>query len=157
IENAELWLAGEGDLSQFLREKTKHLQIEDRVKFLGYLLPEELQKITPQATIGINLLKNTSLNYYYSLANKTFDYVQAGIPAIHMNFPEYHQLMEEFEVGILVENLEKATLVNAVNELLQNKVLYRRLRENCQQAKKKWNWQNEAKKLISFYAKVFQS
>jgi glycosyltransferase involved in cell wall biosynthesis len=156
VKEAELWLAGEGDLSDFLRAKTKELELEGKVKFLGYLLPEELRKITPQATIGINLLKNDSLNYYYSLANKTFDFVQAEVPAIHMNFPEYQKLIKEKEVGILIDDLKKETIVNAVNVLLQDADFYRKLKDNCVEARKNWTWGNEEKKLIYFYKKVFE-
>ena len=155
IDEAELWLAGEGDLSDFLRKKTIQLQIENRVKFLGYLLPEELKKITHKATIGINLLKNNSLNYYYSLANKTFDFVQAEVPTIHMDFPEYQNLMKEKEVGILIDDLKKETIVNAVNVLLQDVEFYKKLKDNCSEARQIWTWGNEEKKLIEFYKNVF--
>ncbi len=155
INDAQLWLAGEGDLSNFLREKTKELGLENNVKFLGFLLPEELRKITPQATIGINLLKNNSLNYYYSLANKTFDFVQAEVPAIHMNFPEYQNLMKEKEVGILIDDLKKETIVDAVNVLLQDSIFYKKLKENCGEVRKIWTWENEEKKLLEFYKRVF--
>jgi len=156
IQEAELWLAGEGDLSGFLRKKTIQLQIENKVKFLGYLLPDELRKITSQATIGINLLHNNSLNYYYSLANKTFDFVQAEVPAIHMNFPEYQNLIKEKKVGVLIDDLRKETIVDAVNALLQDAVFYKKLKENCGEARLIWKWENEEKKLIEFYKRVFE-
>ncbi|WP_205127803.1 hypothetical protein, partial [Okeania hirsuta] len=62
------------------RGLTKELDLQKQVKFLGYLDPEELRRITPQAHLGLNLLENKGLSYYYSLANKTFDYLQAGLP-----------------------------------------------------------------------------
>ena len=77
----QLWLVGEGDLSVKLRELVKSYKLDQKVKFKGYLKPTELPEITAKATIGLNLLENTSLNYYYSLANKAFDYIQAEIPA----------------------------------------------------------------------------
>lgn len=156
IEDAHFWLAGEGDLSDVLREKTKQLQLEKQVKFLGYLLPQELKKITHQATIGINFLHQTSLNYYYSLANKTFDYVLANVPAIHMAFPEYEDLMQDFEVGILIKDLKKETIIIAVNKLLKEKIFYQKLKDNCGNARQVWNWQQEEKKLIQFYKEIFQ-
>lgn len=156
INNAELWLAGEGDLSLVLRGKIKELGLEDKVKFLGYLLPDELREITQHATIGINLLENNSLNYYYSLANKAFDFVQAEVPAIHMNFPEYQKLMEEKEVGILINDLSKETIIHAVNVLLQDSSFYKKLKDNCAEARHDWTWEKEEKKLLKFYKKVFE-
>ena len=155
LKNVELWLAGEGDLSEELRKKTIDLQISNQVKFLGYLLPEQLRKLTPRATIGINFLENTSLNYYYSLANKTFDYVQAGVPALHMDFPEYKDLMATYEVGLLLPDLEKNTIFAAVNRLLQDEDFYQKLQQNCVVASQVWTWENEEKKLLGFYERVF--
>lgn len=55
---------------------------------------------------GINLLTDEGLSYRYSLANKFFDYVHAGIPQICIAFPEYKKLNVEHEVALLT-NLEQ--------------------------------------------------
>jgi len=104
--------------------------------------------------MGINLLENKGLNYYYSLANKFFDYVQAGLPQISMNFPEYKKMNEQFEVAVLIDDLKTKTIVNAVNRLLHEKDFYFRLRENCLRAREEWNWEKEEQKLLSFYQQL---
>ena len=154
IEGVEFWLAGEGDLSKELRRQVEDLKLADKVKFLGYQLPEDLKKITPKAWLGINLLENKGESYFYSLANKTFDYVQAEVPALHMTFPEYKKLNQEFEVSRLVKSLEVEVIVDAVNELLGNENEYQKLKANCVKAKMIWTWENEEKKLFAFYSKV---
>lgn len=154
INEAVLWLAGEGDLSQKLRQQVLDLGLQKRIQFLGYLPPNELRKITRQATIGINLIENRGLSYYYSLANKTFDYLQAGLPAIHADFPEYRKINKELEIAVLVENLEVSTLVKAVNQLLSNEVFYQRLKQNCEKGKDIFNWEKEEVKLLDFYKKM---
>ena len=155
ISNAELWLAGEGDLSDALRSKTKELNLEKKVKFLGYVLPDQLKAITLEADIGLNLLENKGLNYYYSLANKAFDYVQAEIPAINMDFPEYKNLNAAYKCSILIPDLKVETISKSLNELIQNAALYDRLVSNCKQAKRDWCWEVEEQRLIRFYATVF--
>ena len=110
LPSIQLWIAGEGDLSESLRQLSKELEIDEKVHFWGYLQPNELRALTAKATIGINILENKGLSYYYSLANKTFDYIHAGIPAIHSNFPEYQLLNEQYEIGVLVDDLSPATL-----------------------------------------------
>jgi len=151
IENAELWLAGEGDLSVPLRQLAKDLNLDNRVQFLGYLLPEQLKEVTAKATIGLNLLENRGLSYYYSLANKTFDYIHAGLPAIHVAFPEYCIINEELPIGVLVPDLETETLVNAIQRLLTDDVLYQQLQDNCKEAKSVYNWEREAIQLVDIY------
>ncbi len=154
INNAVLWLAGEGDLSQSLRQLVKELKIENRVKFLGYLLPKQLKAITAQATIGLNLLENKGLSYYYSLANKTFDYIHAELPAIHVAFPEYCLINKPFPIGILVDDLEITTLINAIQRLLTDKEFYQALKNNCKQAKGVYNWEREKTQLMHIYKSI---
>ena len=157
IDLANLWLVGEGDLSMSLRKLVKDLDLENKVIFKGYVKPSELPKITNEATFGINLLENKSLNYYYSLANKTFDYIQAEIPAIHMNFPEYQKLNQSYNVSILVDNLDAAEIADSINKLLENNELYLKFVENCKKAKRIYIWEVEEQKLLDFYKKLFKT
>lgn len=154
IEGAQLWLAGEGDLSESLRAQTKALQLENKVHFLGYLQPEALKKVTLQAYLGLNLLKNKGLNYYYSLANKAFDYIQAGIPSIHMNFPEYQKINAQNQVFLLINDLEISSIVMAIQKLIKDQELYSRLHQNCLKIRTTYTWEEEEKKLIRFYEGV---
>jgi glycosyltransferase involved in cell wall biosynthesis len=155
VKNAVLWLVGEGDLSQKLRDLVVELDLQDKVIFKGYLRPAELRVITPTATVGLNLLENKGLSYYYSLANKAFDYIQALVPSINMNFPEYQKLNKAFETSILLDQLEPGLISQAINELLTNQKLYTTLQSNCKKASEIYIWEEEEKKLISFYKSVF--
>ncbi len=157
IDNAELWLAGEGDLSNSLRQLATDLNVANRVIFLGYLLPDELKKVTAQATIGLNLLDNKGLSYYYSLANKTFDYIHAELPAIHVAFPEYCIINERLPISVLVPNLETATLVDAIQQLLTDDLLYQQLQDNCVAAQSVYHWEKEALQLIHVYQSIHYS
>ena len=151
VENAVLWLAGEGDCSQTLREQVQELELEAKVRFLGYLQPEELRDITPKAYIGLNLLENRGLSYYYSLANKAFDYLQAGVPAIHMAFPEYEALHRAHPGFLLLDKLEPSALATVLNQLLQDEALYKKLREACRLAAAELTWEREEGRLLEVY------
>ena len=99
-------------------------------------------------------MENRGLSYYYSLANKFFDYVQAGVPVISMRFPEYVSLNSVFEVALLIENTEPQSIRAAIEKLIKDKDYYFRLRENCLVARREWNWQKEQIKLLAFYQKL---
>ena len=154
IPDAELWLAGEGDLSGKLRHLADELAVRDRVRFLGYLRPADLQKVTLQATIGLNLLENRGLNYYYSLANKAMDYVQAGLPSIQMDFPEYRRLREQYGIFHLLPVLSEEELAKAVNRLLTDRAYYAQLRGQCLAHRGELCWEKEEAKLLTFYRKI---
>ena len=154
VENAVFWIAGEGDLSMELRQKVVNQKLSKKVIFLGYLSPKELKIKTLQADIGLNLLENKSLNYYYSLANKCFDYIQCNKPAINMNYPEYQCINADFECSLLIENLEIETIAKTINTLKNDKNLYNILVENCKKAAEIYHWENEELKLLDFYNKI---
>jgi hypothetical protein len=156
LVSARLVICGEGDCSAELRAQAQRLGLltSGQVEFRGYVLPEQLRHTTAEATVGIMLLENTGLSYYYSLANKFFDYVQAGIPQLCIDFPEYRVLNEQYQVAELVPDLAPATLAAGLARLLpggQPGAHYQQLAANCRQARTEWNWQQEEKVLVSLY------
>lgn len=152
--DAELWIAGEGDLSESLRALAASMPHADRIRFLGYVKPAELKHITDAALIGVNLVEQLGLSYYFSLSNKFFDYIHAGIPQVTMHFPEYKRLNELYHVAVLVNDLEPQTLSTALNSLLRDKELYAACVQHTQSAKQELNWQREEEKLIAIYRQI---
>jgi hypothetical protein len=143
---------GDGDLLADLKALKKEEGISN-VQFAGKILPEALPEKTAKAWIGVNLLEHKGMNYYYSLANKFWDYAAAGIPQICMSFPEYQLLNEQYEVAILVDNLEAKNLVNAIKQL-EDEDTYQRLQANCKSLIDANNWEQEAQKLKDFYSNI---
>lgn len=157
LPQVEFWMAGEGDRSQELRTLVQELKLEQQVKFLGYVQPHELKEITKKAHLGINLLQNKGLNYYYSLANKFFDYIQAQKPSLNMNFPEYATIINEHAVGLLLDDLVPETIVNHIQKLIDNPDVYYQLQHNCLEASAVFTWEKEALKLVAFYEAIFEN
>ncbi len=153
--HAKLLIYGNGNFMEQVKALITTNNLQDKVLLKGKVLPEELNAITQQAYIGINLVEHIGLNQYYSLANKFFDYIQHGLPQVTMNFPEYKKVNDEFEVAVLIDDLEIKTIAGAINNLLNNEALYKTLQQNCLTARKELNWQQEEKKLIDFYNKIF--
>jgi glycosyltransferase involved in cell wall biosynthesis len=124
--NAELWLAGDGDLMAELKKLVSENQLNDKVKFLGYVKPTELKAITQEAYIGLNLLQPIGLSYYYSLANKFFDYMQQGIPCISANFPEYQAINQAYNCTLL-SSCDVDDIAHSMNLFLNDDELYKRI------------------------------
>lgn len=155
LEGVQLWLVGEGDLSELLRGVVERERLSDKVIFWGWVTPERLQDLTAQAHLGINLLEARSLSYYYSLANKFFDYMNVGIPQITMKFPEYERICTTLEVAILIEKIDNDIFINVIKNIFEDNEKYMKLRKNCIEGSKIYCWENEARKLLRFYEKVF--
>jgi glycosyltransferase involved in cell wall biosynthesis len=130
--------------------------LEKKIIFKGKFLPADLNNITARAAIGINLVEPLGKNQLLSLANKFFDYIHHAVPQVTMNYPEYKNINEEFEVAVLVNDLSISSVSNSLHFLLNNKEVYLRLQTNCIRAREIFNWQNEEKKLIRFYERLIQ-
>lgn len=153
--NAVLHIYGDGNIYEKIKDLIRQKKLQNKIILKGKVLPEELQLITQQAYVGINLVEPLGLNQVYSLANKFFDYIQAAIPQVTMNFNEYKKINDEKEVAVLINTVSEPEIAEAINLLLNDVVLYNKLKNNCCIARKTLNWQQEEKKLISFYNTVF--
>ncbi len=150
----ELWICGDGDISHQLKDLVSKLNLEDKVLFKGKVKPHQLKEITKVACLGINLLDGKNKNYYYSLANKHFDYMHAAVPIIGMRFPEYIRINSTYEVAVLLENLDIPNIQNNINDLLNDHKRYHLLHSNCLKSKELFSWQNEELKLLDFYKSI---
>lgn len=155
--NCKLVICGDGNYMSKLKKLIAANQLEEKIVLKGMLPPDQLLEISVQARAGIAIAENTGLNQWLALPNKFFDYIHAGIPQVTMNFPEYSRINSEFEVAVLLNSTKPEEIAKAINNLLNDDVLYQKLRENCMAARKVLCWQNEEKKLLSFYQSVFES
>ncbi len=155
--NAILLMYGDGNIFEKIKRLIAENNLEDKIQLEGKVVPQELEAIAPNAYIGINLVEPQGLNQLYSLANKFFDYIQAGIPQLTMNFDEYKRVNDEYEVAVLIDAIEPKEIANALNILLNDAVLYERLKANCLIAADVFTWQKEEEKLLNFYKNVFAS
>lgn len=151
----KLIICGDGNFMQQAKQLVADNNLQDKVIFKGKIKPDALITITQQAYIGITLFENKGLSNYYSLANRFFDYLHAGIPQLCINFPVYAEINRQFKIAVLIDDINSKNLAAQLNNLLTNKVLYSELEQNCLKAKEVLNWQNEEKKIITFYKDLF--
>jgi glycosyltransferase involved in cell wall biosynthesis len=144
---------GDGDRMSAVRKLVIELGLEDRVFLPGKVSPEMAAVILKQARAGLNLLTDEGLSYRYSLANKFFDYVQAGIPQVCIAFPEYEILLKEFKVGITC-NLNPKDLNSALDFIAIPENRLHPIEETAKAALV-WNWQEEEKELLRLYDGLF--
>ena len=153
--NAKLLIYGDGNFIGQTKNLIEANNLQEKVLLKGKVLPEALECITSEAYIGINLVEYIGLNQYFSLANKFFDYIHHAVPQVTMNFPEYKSINDQFEIAVLINDLQIETITAAINTLLNDEVLYKRLQQNCIKAREELNWQHEEKKLAAFYNTIF--
>jgi glycosyltransferase involved in cell wall biosynthesis len=113
-------------------------------------------RLTKSADAGVCLEKNTNINYRFSLPNKLFDYISAGIPVITGNLPEISKIVRPFNCGISVPDISPEEISNAIIRLRDNHELLSTLKQNSVLASDILNWEKEKEKVITLYSKIIK-
>jgi glycosyltransferase involved in cell wall biosynthesis len=142
-----MYIIGNGDAINKLKEIIQEENINDKVRLIAKQPYEEMMRYTSSADVGLCIENPNFLNSYYSLPNKIFEYIQAGIPIIATNLPEIKKIIEKYEIGILIDKLTPKAIAEAINKLKNDQSLYNKLKENVNRAAAELTWENESKEL----------
>jgi len=151
-----LIVAGSGDVIGRLKNRVLDLELADRILFLDMMPWEELMKYTRSADAGLSLDKDTNMNYRFSLPNKLFDYISAGIPVIAGNLPEVAGIIKKYDCGIIIPEITTEAIAEAVETLKNDRELLNKLRRNVVYASEDLSWEKESEKVKKFYERVFK-
>lgn len=154
LEGCRLIIAGSGDVIDSLKKISQDEGIRGKVIFLPKMNYSELIRVTACCNLGLTLDKDTNINYRFSLPNKLFDYVHAGVPVFASNLPEVSKIIEQYGVGIITPDHNPEKMAALVNDLRNNEELLKQMKQACAQATLTLNWQTEAGILSLFYPTV---
>jgi glycosyltransferase involved in cell wall biosynthesis len=155
-EDVSLLIIGSGDKFEILIEKTKNLGLSERIKFIPKLPWVRLMRYTRSVDAGLSLDKNSNLNYSFSLPNKLFDYISAGIPVIASDLPEISKILNEYNCGILVSEVNPGEISKAIKVLRDNRDLLSELKQNSLIASESINWETESLKVTELYRSILK-
>ncbi|MEW5987751.1 MAG: glycosyltransferase family 4 protein [Chloroflexota bacterium] len=151
LERGALVILGDGPLLEPLRQQVEERGLAGRVFLPGRVPLAELPGYTAAADVGLALIQNACLSYYYCLPNKLFEYIQAGVPVLASNFPEMARVVQTHEVGEVVDPADRAAIATALNHLLNDPAYYGRLRQNALTAASHFTWTQEGEGLLGIY------
>ena len=145
------YVIGDGDVLEELKAEVKARQLEDRVLFTGRIPFEQLPAYTACADIGVNLLENRGLNYYYSLPNRIFDFIRKEIPVLACDFPEIKRIVSHYDIGILIDHYEPEYLAKSIKRLAEKEKNI----AGFASANAELTWENESVTLLNIMNEVF--
>lgn len=111
--------------------------------------PQAVLDYTASADIGIALIENTCLSYYYCMPNKLFEYLMAGLPVIVSNMREMAAFVRDNTLGVVTADETPAAISSAIATLLKADLNH--LRENALAAGKRYSWELQEQKMIAAY------
>ena len=154
LNNVHLIIIGDGDVIPQLKKRVLELKLENSIIFKGRMPYHEMMQYTQHAKLGITIDKDTNTNYKYSLPNKLFDFIHAGIPILASKIIEVEKIIKRYQIGLFINNHEPTHIANQIKYALDNKELMSEWKSNTHHASKELNWEIEENTLKDLYKKI---
>ena len=142
---------GEGPMEKVLKDLVRGQGLEGVVHFLRPVAPHHLIATMREADLAAIMMKaEGSLNNLYSLPNKLFEAIAAGLPVIASDLPEISQIVRTYEIGVLCQAEDPQDIARAIEEALAPD-RYATFKANLKRAQEELNWEKESQKLKDLY------
>jgi len=143
--NALLFLIGDGDLQQVLKQKIKDMKMAESVKLLGRL---ERKKIA--------LWLNASDVYVYTSFGNGFpisliEAAMCGLPIVSTDVTGVHDLVINDQTGYLAQGRDYKDIAVKIKKALENK---NKLSSNIYELSKSFSIANISKKIIDLFLNI---
>jgi glycosyltransferase involved in cell wall biosynthesis len=127
----------------------EHANEYENIHFHEAVKPSEILNYTIGADVGLCVIENKCLSYYYCLPNKFFEYIHSGIPVIASNFPEMKLYTDKYNCGWLIEPSNPVELLDTIKKINRDSLNLKSIK--LRDCANDFNWQNESKKYIKAY------
>lgn len=152
-----LLFVGSGDVIDVLKNIVKEKKLEEKVLFIPKVPLHVLKYYTRQATIGVTIDKPISENYIYSMPNKLFDYIHAGLPVLASHLQEVDRMIELYNVGTFIETHDPKHIAERIQYIYNHPDLLKLWQENTRIASEQVNWKTQEDELKNIYTQVVDS
>ena len=151
LDDCFLMIIGGGDVLPVLKQMAEGQRITDRVRFLPRMPYQQMMAYTQLAELGFCLDKDTNLNYRFSLPNKLFDFIQAGVPIVASHLTEIEKIIRQYDIGTFIEGHEPKTIAATIKDSLSDKDRLAVWKQHLAVAAQDLCWENEELKLLEIY------
>lgn len=128
--------------------------VRKHLTFYGYTDLRLAMQHAGKCLAGIALLKPVA-DYPDSYTTKLFEYMALKLPVITSDFPLYKKVVERSECGFCISPYDANLLADKLDWIINNIEKAFKMGDNGRKAVESYyNWENEEKKLLSFYKMV---
>jgi glycosyltransferase involved in cell wall biosynthesis len=151
---AALVIRGPGyeDFGPVYHQLAKKLKVADRVFCLPPVPSTRVVVEARTADLGLwTLLANVGLNFKFSLPNKVFEYLAAGIPLLVADLPEVGKIVNGHKIGLCFDPVDPHSIAGCINRFVEDPALLASCRENIRRAREELSGEKEWAKLVTLY------
>jgi glycosyltransferase involved in cell wall biosynthesis len=154
--NSELTIRGNGD-GHYIKTIERYIQdrdLESKVHIEKAVSKSDLLRFTSQHDFGLIPWRNNFPQKKYSMPNKFFEYISAGLPVICTDDSEIAEIVKEHKMGIVFSYSEIEKLAEALKFLDQ--IEYDKLKSNVETFRTNLGFSHQENKLLSLYSVLKQ-
>jgi glycosyltransferase involved in cell wall biosynthesis len=107
------------------------------VRVLQPVVPDQVSSFLRTADVGVVPYRNLSLNHWFALPTKLFEYLGAGLPVVAGDLLEVRRIVTTFQVGQTCDTDDPAAIARAIRRVLADA---ESLRANVAAAAAHLNW-----------------
>ena len=122
------------------------------IYFFPAVPPQVVLEYTASADMGISLIENTCLSYYYCMPNKLFEYAMAGLPVLVSNMKDMSELVTRYAMGAVISDFSAAGINQAVDNFLEQDLT--RMKAKAYQAACENAWEVQEQKMLAAYQQL---
>ncbi|SDC94061.1 Glycosyltransferase involved in cell wall bisynthesis [Sanguibacter gelidistatuariae] len=145
---------GEPTYIEPLKVMAADLGVTDRVHFVGRVGPTEVAAALADADLSVVYVRPTCLSYRYSLPNKLFEAIHAGLPVAAADLPDTAQIVRDYGVGEVFSSDSPHDLARVVSDVL---AAPEQFRAAARAAAQQLTWEGEAAQLLGLYRRVLDA
>jgi len=145
---AQVLLVGDGPERPALEREAERIGVGDRLRFEGFVAHDRLPAVLAYA----DLLVLPSI--YEELGTVLLEAMQAALPIVASRTGGIPDVIEDGVNGLLVSPGDPEALARAIDRLLAERDLARRLSEEAQERAKDYDWEVLAERVLRVYQGV---
>lgn len=144
-----------GEERAWLKREIDEKKLHDVITITGWLPYEKVSEAINDCHLGLILFRECIENRMAGPPNKLFNYMNAGLPVLSVDFPEMRQIITEEECGILIYDQSVKAIVDVIETLLGDFDKLRKMGEDGQRAvRERYSWEIMERKLLLSYERL---
>lgn len=149
-----LLIIGGGDVFGKLEQIVQQNHLGEKITLIPKVPFAVLGYFTRKAQLGLSIDKPTVLNHKYSLPNKLFEYLHAGVPVLASRLFEQERIIMQYDVGDFINDHQPEHMARKIKEIFADPERLKRWKHNTCKLREELNWENESKIIIDIFKQV---
>jgi glycosyltransferase involved in cell wall biosynthesis len=151
----KLLVAGAGPLEEKIKNMVKELNLEDTVKFLGWVEREKIQEVFELSDVLVVPSIVTEEGDTEGMPTVILEAMAAGVPVIATCVGGISYFVKNYENGILIEEKNPLQIKEKILELYKNKELREKIIKSAKEFAQDFTFDKIAEFYISLFVKSF--